>query len=299
MLKAFFDASGTLNQVENYVLAGYISTVEKWERFSDDWQLALEEPPKIDYFKIREAILRIEQFDGWEENIATARATKFRRIVTSHVLGGFAVVLPTDLYKKHVHGKIPKEMDHPFYFCFLRCIKISAKMVSWALPGLLILFLILKIWMVHGKIPKEMDHPFYFCFLRCIEISAKMVGSMGFAGPIDFVFDTENLDVGARAILEDFKRWPWKHSDLVGELDFREYKKVLALQSADMIAWLLRTHLDNSDVELHEEMSLEVKPAVAVAAFTENKLIRYMDTFHKALQEIDPTGKLLKLWKVR
>jgi hypothetical protein len=251
MLKAYFDASGTLNQTPQYVLAGYISTVEKWERLSDDWQLALDGPPKIDYFKIREALYCAKQFEGWDPKDAKARARKFRRLITRHVVGGFAVVIPTGLYNK--------------------CIR--------------------------GRIPDEMDHPYFITFLSSVEFACKVVGSMGFAGPIDFVFDTENLDSRARMLLEDFKKWPWDHSEMVGELDFRDDTKVLPLQTADMIAWLLRTELSSGAVQIEEQMSLNVNPPVLVLTRTEEWLDRYIVDFHRHLHQIDPTGALLARWR--
>jgi hypothetical protein len=34
-------------------------------------------------------------------------------------MSGFAVVMPQDIYKKHIKGKIPPEMDSPYFHCFL------------------------------------------------------------------------------------------------------------------------------------------------------------------------------------
>ncbi len=246
MLKVFFDGSGTLNQTAHFILAGYISTVEQWEKFSDDWQRALKGPPKIDYFKVRESIYCDNQFDGWNHAHAKARARKFRRLITRYALGGFAVCIPHDAYIRTVRGRIPKEMDHPYLFAFL----------------------------------------------SSVELVCKIVGSMGFAGPIDFVFDTESLDSRARALLVDFKRWPWEHSGMVGELDFREDHKVFPLQSADMIAWLIRTHISEGATQLQEQMSINVKPPMFLLTRTEEWLSRYMDDFHERLMEMDRTGEL-------
>ena len=248
MLKAFFDVSGSLNQKPNIVMAGYISTVERWEKFSDEWQAALDLPPAIKYFKVREALLLREQFDGWSRQDADARAEYFTNAATNYPIGGFAVIIPASLYLQYVRGRIPEEMDHPFYFVFL----------------------------------------------ACIELVSKTIGSMGITGPVDFVFDTENLEPTARFLLEQFKRWPWKHSDIVGELDFRDDTKVLPLQSADMAAWFLRNSVDNPETEIHEYMSMNVKPPMLIASYTEEKLIGYMRRFHEQLASIDPTGELLK-----
>jgi len=242
MLKAFFDGSGTLNQTSHFVLAGYLSPVDQWEKLSDAWQRALEGPPKIDYFKVRESVHCINQFNNWRLEYATARARKFRRLVKRYALGGFAVCIPHDGYIRKVRGKIPKEMDHPYFFAFL----------------------------------------------SSVELVCKNVGSMGFAGPIDFVFDTESLDSRARALLEDFKRWPWAHSNMVGELDFREDEKVLPLQSADMIAWLVRMLISEGTVQLQEQMSINVKPPVFLLTRTEEWLERYMADFHNKLAAMNP-----------
>lgn len=261
MTKAFFDASGTLNQGANYVLAGYFSPLDLWDELAEDWQAALDDSPKIDYFKVREAVLLINQFDGWPRKQADDKLVTFMHLVSRYVAGGVGIVLPTNLYLQHVRGKIPKEMDHPYYICFL----------------------------------------------ACVEITAKLMTALGMAGPIDFVFDTENLEPKARVLFEMFKKWPWPQRGLIGEIDFRDDTKLLPLQTADGIAWLLRTELDNPDTYLAvgDDTFLTVDPPnlvlppVLIRWFTEDKLIQYIDRFNAAMLSIDPTGDLLTNWPSR
>jgi hypothetical protein len=54
-LQGFFDDSGNESSSPIFVLAGFITTNQRWAAFSDEWQLALDEPPRLKYFKMAEA----------------------------------------------------------------------------------------------------------------------------------------------------------------------------------------------------------------------------------------------------
>src|SRR4051812_26441335 len=78
MLRAFIDDSRGHSLPKVFVLAGYISTAERWASFSDEWRRALDMSPRIAYFKYWEAIKRRKQFYGWSEKAAFERASVFR-----------------------------------------------------------------------------------------------------------------------------------------------------------------------------------------------------------------------------
>src|SRR5271166_3973486 len=54
-MRAFVDDSGSGGDSPWYVLAGYVGTVEAWDRFDTSWQAVLDGPPKLEYFKASEA----------------------------------------------------------------------------------------------------------------------------------------------------------------------------------------------------------------------------------------------------
>jgi hypothetical protein len=71
MLTCFADDSGSDRQAPDkqspvFVLAGYVSTVDNWKKFSNEWKAALKSGPReLDYFKMVEAHSLKEQFCGW------------------------------------------------------------------------------------------------------------------------------------------------------------------------------------------------------------------------------------------
>jgi hypothetical protein len=60
VLQASIDDSGNEPSSPIYYLAGFVTTHQQWANFSDEWQAALNESPKLAYFKMSEA----EHFRG-------------------------------------------------------------------------------------------------------------------------------------------------------------------------------------------------------------------------------------------
>jgi len=100
------------------VLAGFIATVEQWEKFNNEWDLALEWIRPLKYFKMSEAASLRGQFAGWT---GSDRAKLLRRlidIVESNVAGGIGSVVPHQHYRDIFGHKICREMNDPYTHCF-------------------------------------------------------------------------------------------------------------------------------------------------------------------------------------
>jgi hypothetical protein len=66
VLQGCFDDSGSADGQFLCVIAGFISTVEKWKAFSDAWQAKLDEYPGLRYFRMSDAMgLRAQFRRGW------------------------------------------------------------------------------------------------------------------------------------------------------------------------------------------------------------------------------------------
>ena len=95
------DASGNEPQSPIFVFGGLIAPAAKWADFSAAWQAALDEPPKIEYFKISEAANMGGQFSkrrGWTEakrddRVVTIRALRVITQAFSFPLGLGALTL--------------------------------------------------------------------------------------------------------------------------------------------------------------------------------------------------------------
>src|SRR5271163_1799368 len=67
VLRAFIDDSGSGGDSLWFVLAGYVGTVEGWDRFDDLWLKVLHAHPRIEYFKAVQAESLKEQFAGFSK----------------------------------------------------------------------------------------------------------------------------------------------------------------------------------------------------------------------------------------
>jgi hypothetical protein len=88
-LQAFFDDSGNEQSSPIFVLGGFITTNQRWAAFSDEWQQALDEPPRLEYFKMAEAEHFRGQFSktkGWINENRDARLLTLANIVTKHAI---------------------------------------------------------------------------------------------------------------------------------------------------------------------------------------------------------------------
>src|SRR5689334_5142091 len=87
ILQAFTDDSGNEPTQKLFVLAGFVSPASAWALFSDEWQAALDTPPRLEYFKMAEANRMQEQFHprrGWDETKRDERVLLLARIARKY-----------------------------------------------------------------------------------------------------------------------------------------------------------------------------------------------------------------------
>lgn len=117
MLQAYIDGSRAGDN-SVFVMAGYISTRERWEKFSDDWEKALESPgqprPTLKRFKMKE-MKRDPERCGW-----------FYDIIASNVLGAVScTIIVEDLVRAidtawwTPYIKQAEKLKNPYYFAFI------------------------------------------------------------------------------------------------------------------------------------------------------------------------------------
>jgi len=111
--QAFMDDSGSGDPV--FVLSGYVSSVDFWEAFSEEWQKLLDEPPTLRYFKMREAASRSEEFSGMKIGKRNERVSKFIQLIHNAAQVSVSCVIPINKYNRIVKGKIRKEWDDPYF----------------------------------------------------------------------------------------------------------------------------------------------------------------------------------------
>ncbi|HAH64115.1 MAG TPA: hypothetical protein DCL72_01260 [Rhizobiales bacterium] len=99
MLQLFSDDSGKLKDSAVCVLAGYLSTAERWAAFADEWAAALSQPPATRYFKMKEAMRLKDEFLGFDEKQRDDRVRTLVGIITRHAMAGFISVIPSEPFR--------------------------------------------------------------------------------------------------------------------------------------------------------------------------------------------------------
>lgn len=204
LLRAYFDDSGNDPKSPVFVLAGYLASSEQWQRFSDEWQSALDlsEPSPLPKLRMDDAMcLRKKKspFYGWTEYQRDERLKKFVSPINRHVEHGFCFIVPLHAWKE------------------------TYKSDAW---------------------PKTFDRPYRLLFFDAIAAVTKTVRQMGLGDTIDIVFDSQDnikesdfmdaYEIFERLCPENLK------GICLGFPQFQRDDEILPLQACDMLAWHFR-----------------------------------------------------------
>lgn len=209
--QAWFDDSGS--GVPVFVLSGYVDPVSSWEKFSNEWQKLLDEPPKLKYFKMREAASTSGEFFRMKKEERNERMQKFFRLIRDTVHLSASCIIPIKPFKEICKGNIEggKEWDDHYYVALFDMITFLTE-----------------------------QH----CRARMLELFAKKEGNPPSAyGVLDFIFD-DNPRLAAmvppyyqkiRNSIDPFRR-RW----IGASPDFEDDKDFLPLQACDAQSWYYR-----------------------------------------------------------
>ncbi|MFZ3340961.1 MAG: DUF3800 domain-containing protein [Terriglobales bacterium] len=217
MLQAFVDDSGSDRQGPVYLLAGYVSSISSWEKFSVLWRKVLDEEPSIEYFKMREAESRKCQFEGWSEGEVDAKIAALIPVIVDHATNRIECIFWQEHYDSAIKwflGEMRRKM-HPLEF---------------------------------KKIKDLFEDPYFLAFDLIMSDYGNRLAAEQSEEIVDFIFDVQ-VGQGPRAV-----EW-WqgmKELGMVAAYDkyfpnepvHRDDKLFSPLQAADMIAWQTRRRLD-------------------------------------------------------
>lgn len=95
----------------SFILAGWLATVEKWERFSEAWQECLAKPPRLEYFKGSELGTMLYQNSNADRE---AKKVSLAKIISGHGLRGYIATVPHQLLNRKPE-KLKKLMGTKIY----------------------------------------------------------------------------------------------------------------------------------------------------------------------------------------
>ena len=117
MLQAYVDES--IKDGELFVMAGYVSTLEKWLEFSEEWQA------ELDYSVRPHRPMKAFKMQARMHTRGLQRAERFYRIIEKYALCAFSVQLDISGLKAAVKKvdwpktiKNPEALGNPYHFAF-------------------------------------------------------------------------------------------------------------------------------------------------------------------------------------
>lgn len=223
MFQAYIDDSGSTPQgamahEDRFVLAGYVMMAHKWEQFSDEWNAALKNRPKIEYFKM--GCVKdgggpfVDEFGrtlSYEFRFQKAR--ELAEIIARFDPLPVSCSASWEEYERIVRGKVHPKLDSPYTLLYYQIMR-----------GV---------------------HEF--------QVRANQLRPDFSFGRVDFIFD-EQGPMGPKALqwYEGLRRAvqhePYK--SMMGNTPiFRSDRDLLPLQAADMLAWHIRNESAYPDGE--------------------------------------------------
>jgi hypothetical protein len=264
--QACIDDSGNEPTKPHFVLAGFVAPAASWAAFSDEWQAALDESPKLEYFKMKEAAKLKDQFDpskGWTDAKRDDRLITFTRIIRKHA-------------RIRIHAKI-KNADFDKY---IKSIPVPNRMLFT-------------------------DNPYTLLFQQIILAMAVRGDLYGVNVPCDFIFDTQvGFSAEIQEQWPQFKEVVKSASRtdlpaLVGDLPiFRDEKTFLPLQAADLYAWQMRNYFAQNQVltvPVNRVLGQLVPIPMIERSYEEDEVIRlrnYLLEMGKKFTEANPNIRL-------
>jgi Protein of unknown function (DUF3800) len=123
-IQAFIDDSSTNSKEADrvFLLGGVVAREHRWDEFSKAWQAELSKPPKLEYFKLSEALSMKKQFlpeNGWTEESRVLKLIEPAHIVDVYADKYISVSLDLNRYNELVAPfAVAKVQRDPYFYCF-------------------------------------------------------------------------------------------------------------------------------------------------------------------------------------
>jgi Protein of unknown function (DUF3800) len=124
MIQAYADESGGKGQGEVFNFSALICDANTWADFAEKWQSCLDENPRLEYFKMDEAVGFSEQFarSRFSKNQRDERLKSFCKIISSYFIIEFSFITVLKDFEEHWAYKLGRPASEPYFFPFLMTI---------------------------------------------------------------------------------------------------------------------------------------------------------------------------------
>lgn len=189
-----------------YTVAGYLASSAAWKVMTGDWQLALDQPPAIKYFRMSECYSAME---GKQEDYNKSQFATFSKREAKDKLDLLVSVL--ERHGEHLLG-IGSAIT---WDCFEHALSDADK----ALFG----------------------SPYFFCVHGMIDGCRQMLRELKLQLPVSFKFDERTDTIQVHRAWDAAKKLGSPEDiAIMGEISFADDKLCGPLQCADLLAWHFR-----------------------------------------------------------
>jgi hypothetical protein len=116
-VQAYVDDSGGKGQSKNFVLAGLVSNSERWVEFSLEWRRCLDQYPRIEIFKMREAASLTGAFHRFTEEQRDSRLRELAQIINRYVEFAIWTMIDLDAHAQ-TWAKLTKPRSEVYFWPF-------------------------------------------------------------------------------------------------------------------------------------------------------------------------------------
>lgn len=128
MNKGYSDDSMSGEGEKTLLLAGCVGDYRMWADFSFAWEAALASEPSINYFKMREAMRLIKEFDGWNVPDRDDKIKSLARVIHQFQPNVIYTWISRAEFNEIVEPIIPYMMRHPYILLFYA---LLIKVAQW------------------------------------------------------------------------------------------------------------------------------------------------------------------------
>ena len=130
VLEGYVDDSGT-GHGKVAVLAGFLSTAERWKSFSDALEDLCQQEPRTPDFKMHKASGSWAYYWATRQDL-DKRIENVAALVRAHAMYRVDAVVGHDAYEGIVRGNVPSEIDNPYFGLFYIIILAAAHFMDKA-----------------------------------------------------------------------------------------------------------------------------------------------------------------------